>query len=270
MDYLNAYLSGIRGSFIPEHLMDEIEKATSVASIFDLLKKTHYGKYLDYRESIQSSIEKALEKRFIEVIHKIGKAVPESYQDLYRLFIYEYEARYVLLNYDQKYRGVENPRLYSLLDNKQKLMKAYKTRSLLSFLRSMKMGREINLDLEFAKDMKPEDRVPVALDYLVLEIKRELIKRTKVISSVLKKELAYRAYILERYLGKPIIPVKPLPPPEEWKDKPLEEIEYLLEEYILSLYRKKYPASWYLVEKAYVVLKMLEHEKLQILKKVRV
>ncbi len=272
MDYLNAFLSGIKGELIPPVLMEEIQKTKDVASIFDLLKKTHYGKHLDYRENIKSSIEKALEKRFIEVIERIKKAVPDDKMDLFQLFIYEYEAKYVLLNFDQKYRNVEHPRLYSLLDSKEKLMRNYKLHTPIGFLKSTTFGKNVNLDIEIAKVIeKTEDRVPIAIDYLIFKIKEELTQKTRIISSIIKKELIIREYILERYLGKKVLSIeaRELSIIKELKDKPLEEMEYLLDEWLLKEYIKKYPASWYTIEKAYIILKMLEHEKLQILKSVR-
>ncbi|MCS7122625.1 MAG: V-type ATPase subunit [Candidatus Micrarchaeota archaeon] len=255
-EILNAYLSAIRSTFLSELFLQELTKYDSIATIYELLKQTPYGKYFDYRDSIKATIEKALFKRFNEIVYRIRNYIQDD--DMFIDLIAEYEAKNILIMLDEKYRNVEHPKVMSFIDNKEYLMAEFKRRpDPIGFMRATTLGRYVKI-----QEMPGYGKISYSLEMFVVESKMRLAQRSETLKHIIHREISNRAYLIYRYLGKEIIPFNPSLLLEEVKNEPnLYRAEEILNRYLMERYRTIYPRTWFLTDKAYVVLKLLDRER---------
>lgn len=253
---LNAYLSGIRSTFLSETSLKELTKYDSISTIYELLKQTPYGRYFDYRDSIKTTIEKALFKRFNEVVNRIRKYIQNN--DIFIDLIAEYESKNILMMLDEKYRNVEHPKVMSFIDSKEYLMAEFKRRpDPIGFMRATTLGRYVEI-----QDMPGFGKISYSLERFVIECKMRLARESETLKHIIYKEISNRAYLIYRYLGKELLPFNHQLLIEEVKNEPnLYRAEERLNMYLLEKYKSLYPRTWFSIDKAYIILKLLDRER---------
>ncbi len=255
IEYLNAYLSSIRSGFLNDSFLQEISKAESISTIYEMLKKTHYRDYMDYRDSIKLTIEKALFKRFNDVINRIRKHIS---LDKLIYMIAEYESKNILIMLDEKYRKIEHPKIVSFLDNKEYLIKEYRRiNNVIGFLKITTFGRYVKID-----QVKDFTNISESIDRFVIEAKYKIAGMFEELRDVVKIELANRLYLIEKYIGKRIMNYSESLVLREIKiEEDLFIAEQKLNEIIYEKYKKVYPRTWMSMSKAYIILKLLDRER---------
>jgi hypothetical protein len=238
MNEFSAYLSALKSNLLDRSTLDQIKKS-KIEDIYDILKRTPYGKHFSYRDTLKISLEVAIDKRFREILEKISKR-----QDIKELIL-EYEIENAIHNLDQKIRNVEKPHLISYFDNKEKLMRLYKNSTVQGFLMGMKIYRYTK-----ASDI-------LELDKFYLFWKRKLANMFPNIRRALLFEYNIRNYLIQRLNGNP----PNIDVPKEIKEEELYKAEIVADNLIVNKYLSLYSYTWETVEKAYIVIKAYYIEK---------
>ncbi|MEM0470975.1 MAG: V-type ATPase subunit [Candidatus Anstonellales archaeon] len=256
LEFLNAYLSAIRSTLLTDNFLADLSKLNSISSVYEMLKKTDYGKYFDYRDSIKSTIEKGLFKRFNDVVNRIRKHITDHETFIY--MIAEYESKNLLIMLDEKYRNVEHPKVMSFLDKKEYLITEYKRKqNVIGFLKATTLGKFIKIT-----SMEGFDTISYSIDEFVIRAKREIAKRSEILSRVLMLEIDNRAYLINKYYGRKIINYRDSNIlPQIRLEHDLFKAEQYLNEFIFSYYKNLYPKTWFSIDKAYVLMKLLDRER---------
>lgn len=255
MEFLNSYLSSLRSTFLSDEYLNEISKADSVSTIYEILKKTPYSEYMDYRDTIKITIEKALFKRFGNVVSKVRKYVND---EILIYMIAEYESKNLLIMLDEKYRNVENPKILSFLDNKEYLIKEYRRiNNVIGFMKITTLGKFINI-----KEYKNFTNLSYSIDLFVIKSKLKLAEKCTNIRDIIKIELANKMYLVEKYVGERVLNYSPnLILPEVKNETNLFKAEQKLNEIIFEKYRAAYPRTWMSLDKVYIIFKLLDRER---------
>lgn len=255
MEYLNGYLSAIRSTFLDDTFLYELSRAESISTIYEMLKKTPYSEYMDYRDSVKLTIEKALFKRFNDVVNKVRKHIG---LDKLVYMVAEYEAKNILIMLDEKYRNVEHPKIMSFLDNKEYLIREYRRiNSVTGFLKVTTLGRYVSIER-----MENFVNISESIDRFVLEAKLRLAEIFEELRDTIRMELANRLYLIERYIGKKVMNY---PESLVLKDIKIEEDMFIAEQKLNNIiyekYKRVYPRTWMSTSKTYLILKLLDRER---------